>query len=148
MSRLDEILEPSREFFRIGKLAFPNDSNLPAEFPKFFRRRFVSLDVFIELPCPKLHVAFGCPSVRTSTVAMPEATMNENDRSPFWQHDVRFSRNSLGFPPKSEPHAVEKGANRDFGASICPFHQSHDFRAALACHRVHRAVSRNRWQLS
>ena len=64
---------------RIVQLAFPNDEQAPAEFAQVAAVAGVAGDVGLELVAPELAVGLGGGRALAVLVAMPEASVDEDD---------------------------------------------------------------------
>lgn len=64
-------------------------------------------------------------------MAMPEASMDEDNCSEFWEHKVRPPRKVLWVDPEPETPLVKAAAQDHFGSCVLTFDSPHVPRAGL-----------------
>ena len=69
-------------------LALPRDNHTPASGLQCNVFISVAGNVPVELGLPELHVGLGLVARPALLVPMPETSVDEGDRVPFWEHDV------------------------------------------------------------
>jgi hypothetical protein len=72
-----------------GDFALPDDFDVPPHFPQFLMVAPVSLGVERELFPPEVDIARGQFRPAARLMLVPEASVNEQDSSPLWKHQVR-----------------------------------------------------------
>ena len=73
---------------------------------------FVTRHIPIELSVPELHIGIRRACRLASLVAMPEASVHEDDRVPLGQHDVWVSGQFGGMKAVAESQGVKMAAHK------------------------------------
>src|ERR1051326_4676342 len=73
----------------VKRLALPYSDNLPAQSSELSSCVQVSTSVHFNLSLPKGRIRAWHGGATAPTMSMPEATVDENNRPPFRQHDIR-----------------------------------------------------------
>ena len=76
--------------------ALPNHERTPAQFAQRPLMNLVTRGVAFKFPHPEDTVVRGCCAISATSMAMPEAPVNENHGLVFCEHNVRSARK---FPP-------------------------------------------------
>jgi len=100
------------------RLAFPDDSDLPPQFPQCGGVSPVPGDILFELCLPELDVAARSRCEAATPMAMPEAAMDEYNGAPPREHNVRFTREVPPMEPESEACRVKQRPNHPFRCRV------------------------------
>ena len=84
------------------QLAFPNNDNTPPLCLQLSPDFLIPFLVSCHFGYPEIRVGFGNCVILTVFVAMPEATVDEYDRSVFWKDDVGASGEAFIVYPIAE----------------------------------------------
>ena len=86
---------------------FPDDDDAPSCGFQIGVFLLVTGDIAFEFLGPKFDVGFGHCCDFAAFVAMPEASVDENDGMPFWKDDVGMTRQFRGMQSVSEAQRME-----------------------------------------
>ena len=116
----------------IAQFMFPKPDDFHAQPLKHLCRLPVPNPVTLDLGPPELAIGFRI--VPAPTAAVPEASINENRQTPFWEIEIWPSGYFLrGDSPSAEAKPHEGRTEPDLGGSItASFHGTHAFRAFFA----------------
>lgn len=105
--------------------AFPDRGYPPAIFQKYSDIPFVSLDVGRELRSPEIRT--GCWRCREATVsvAVPEASMHENDSLVLGKDKVRFAGQFCSVEPVTEAPCMQRAPQEQFRLGILASNARH-----------------------
>lgn len=117
------LFEPRGEFSAhgIGIVAdstLPYNRNAPAGIDQGGDCNLIPLLVASQLSVPELGPCLGKAEVGAARMTVPEASMHEHDRHPFWQNQIRFAGEMLSVQPISEAGMPELFAHMQFRAGV------------------------------
>lgn len=121
--------------FRILQLTFPDDENLPTVLTEQALILSVTVDILCELSEPKLSSGGRHASALAAIVPVPVASVNENDRTVPWKHDVGPAGQILDILAKPETGSMEQTAHELLRACVAAPNLGH-IQAALSCTEV------------
>jgi len=99
---------------------------------QFFAISYISSYVGREFLFPKINIRARSGRLFAVLMAVPKAAMNENDRPPSRQYQIRFAWQFPIMQTKAEPKAMSSRAHDQFGAGIFGTYRPHNFRTLLA----------------
>src|SRR5437667_5681281 len=114
---LDDVLKLLREIPLILDLAFPNNEDPPMEFLERLPISPITVGIAGKLSLPELLPRFWSIGIRT-TVAMPEAAMNEDRQAISHKYDIRLARKIPTVKPEAITQPVQGGPQSAFRFSI------------------------------
>ena len=74
-------------------------------------------------------------------MAVPKASVDQDDHPPLGQDDVRFAWEVPSMQAEAEAESMQNATDRDFCLVVYRFHQPHDVGAAFRGYVVHRLFS-------
>jgi len=116
--------------------AFPNCCNPPARFPKSGLNCCIPRNICIKLGRPKLGARRRNRGIAAACMAMPKATMHEDDGSVLRHHDVRRAGNTLRVKAKTKAKRMQGPTQRQFGPRVLSTDPRHHAGAGLAVEDV------------
>jgi hypothetical protein len=105
-------------FLSRSEIAFPNCHDVPAESSQCICSPLITLDITVKLFLPERRVALRCRGHLATGMAMPKATMYQDDCLEPWQGDIGLARQPLVVHAKPEAQRVERPSERKLGRSI------------------------------
>lgn len=111
--------------FNVPSLALPHHEHTPPFTAKSPHGPLITLLVGCELCLPEVRPSGRTNLTVTASVPMPEAPMNEHDRSMCRQHDVRGSGQVATVEPETIAHRVEKGPYGQLRGGVSPLDRPH-----------------------
>ena len=126
-----------RHFALLGfQLAFPQDDGVPTEQTELDALLHVALAVALNLGFPEGGVCLGKYEVRAIFVAMPEASVDEDDRPIFSQHNVGRAGQTFHVYPVAESAGEEVAAHHHLGLRIAASDALHASSPLFRCQSV------------
>ena len=110
--RLDSLYYVLKIGQSFSYLALPNHNHMPACGLQCGVFLFVVCYIAVEFRLPELHVGLRRARRLAALVTMPEATVHENNRVPFWKHDVGMAGQLGGMKAVAEPQGVKMTAHK------------------------------------
>lgn len=118
------------------QLALPQDDGVPAEEAELDALLHVALAVALNLGSPEGGVCLGEDEVRAIFVAVPEASVDEDDCPVFSQYDVGRAGQMLDVHPIAETAGEEVAAHHHLGLRIAATDALHASVALFGCQSV------------
>lgn len=115
-------------------LALPDREHAPSQAFEGAACLGVAFDVPGELRLPVRPVRRRLPLTEPTSVLVPEAPVDEQDRAMFRQHQVRRARQIAAVEAKSVTEPVDEAPDDDFGTRVRGPNARHD--GATLCRRV------------
>ncbi len=109
----------------VFRLAFPGNTNTPAHPPQLACYEPISLDVLQELCVPELESTLWRVAKLATGMSMPEAPMDQDNATPFWQYDIRFAGNCSGVKPEAITEPMEHRSHNQLWICIAAFDTGH-----------------------
>lgn len=131
--------QPRAQAFKVLRrlcLALPNHERAPAKFAERSLVKFVASRVAFELLHPERAVVRRRRAIPATAMAMPEATVNEDNGLVLRQHNVGLARQSFSVKAKSKAQPVKKRANSLFRRGVLAANPAHVPRTALFAQSV------------
>jgi hypothetical protein len=95
-------------------LAFPDDTDAPAQFSQCSCPQFVAFDVLAKLLFPEWDSTLGPIRESAATMPMPEATVYKYDEVLLRNDDVRLPRKVGRIGPKTTSESAQRSPNQLF----------------------------------
>jgi hypothetical protein len=109
----------TRNARRITQLALPDHNNLPSVLAESPSNLGITVDVRHEFVGPEIHVRLWHIRKSTLTVAVPKTSVDQNDRSVFWQHDIGLpEHHATCISTKSKAGAMQHRSDQLLGTGI------------------------------
>ena len=124
-------------FAWIPQLALPYDKHPPTVAPKLADMLLVIGHVAGEFFAPELPVGLGRRGDLASSVSMPEAAMNKDDRPMPGQDDVGLAGQRTIMKPEPEAGLVQQGPHDEFRLGVLALDQGHATTAFFFCKNIH-----------
>ena len=129
-----------REFLSGLRLAFPDDCDAPSQRPKIFDGLSISHDISIEFVLPEL-----CPRLRNGCffaagVAMPKASVDEDNDTVLREHEIWRAREVMPMEPVAEPKSMSRSAYSYLCQGVFRPHLRHQPGPMLRRKAVHSAL--------
>lgn len=117
--------------------ALPDSEDAPARGQEVSYNAFIPLAVSRDFGSPEFRPCSGQPEQR-AVMAMPEASMNENDRPEAWEDHVRTSRHGLDVQTEPQACRMHSPAQEYLGPGVATADAAHVppplFRGKIVCH--------------
>ena len=113
------------DFASFSERAFPYCCNSPADIEQFLSFSFVASHIGIEFCLPEFTASRRSIGIGTSRVTMPEAAVDQADRSVAWENDVRFAWQFLVVQAVSEPASMKGAPQHDLRACVLAANPRH-----------------------
>ncbi len=94
--------------------------------------------VAVKLGVPIVGIGLRPTCATPTIVLVPEAAMDEHNRSPAWKGQVGAARQIAPVQSEAMAHTVRKATHGQFWACVLRFDRLHDATALLGRVRVHR----------
>src|SRR5260370_12888972 len=130
------------ETLRVLQLAFPDGQHLPALPRERSLVPLVSLAITFQFRGPEVDAGFGHARQNAIGVAMPEASMYEDNLAPRPEYEVGTARKSPRVQSVAIAEREDNLADSQLRARVLRAHSRHDFRPFLWRERVHHKVLR------
>lgn len=124
-------------FDRVLHGAFPDDGHAPAKSVKLFHMASVAIDICLEFLPPKIFIGLGGGCVAATFMSVPEAAVNENHRSAFWEHKVGRAWQFPHMESISKSSGEKNGAERPFRPSVLSANARHHAAALRSGRDMH-----------
>ena len=108
-----------------SELTFPCYENPPARVHQSLRCSAVPFNGAGKLLDPEWSVRSGCGREAAPGVAVPVATVDEDNGTVLWKDDVRFAGERGDVLPEPQTCAVEKRPEKHFRLSVAPAYPGH-----------------------
>ena len=126
-----------RHFALLGfQLAFPQDDGVPPHQTELDALLHVALAVALNLGFPEGGVCLGQDEVRAIFVAVPEASVDEDDRPIFSQYNIGRAGQTFHVHPVAESAGEEVAAHHHLGLRIAASDALHASVALFRCQSV------------
>ncbi len=103
----------------------PNRKNFPARSDQGGPIGAVTTDVAVELSVPEFKTGLRSLPAFSALMAVPETTMDQDNGTVAWEHDVRGAGKVSPVQPEAKTFAKEHGADQSFRPGIAAFDRGH-----------------------
>lgn len=97
----------------------------------------ITLDIFLEFLSPELCTCRRRRAVRTLIMAVPETTVNEDNGTISWQHNIGAAWKLAIVKGKSESEPMQRLSNAQLRGRILPSNTRHHSRPRLFAYDIH-----------
>lgn len=118
------------------QLAFPKRNGVPSKIPQFNPSFQIPLLVAANFILPERCVCFGQDKVFAVLMSMPEATVDKNGCTVFFEDNVGRTGKFLYIETVSESFGEQEFAHKEFGLCILAPYSLHALAPLLGIHSV------------
>lgn len=140
-----ESQKPATQQVHLLSFTFPDYQHFPSQATKLLNAPPIPFYISTQLQSPIADSRLRSPSVFASLVMMPKTTVNEDDFSPCWEHQVGRTRQVSLMKGVTVSKVMQKSAHNEFRLGVLTSNPAHDLTAACwrdSVHRIAYEVSR------
>lgn len=96
------------KLIRPAKFTLPDNNHSPTKLLQIGINLIIPDNIRLELCFPEINPGLWCVGISTVFVSVPETTMNKDNGTVTWQHNIRLTRQVFPVKTKPIPNTMEE----------------------------------------